>query len=64
MPYVRCLGLYLRQMQEEPRTDKLEGRTSSSSVDLLKAFVQQRNMNKKGGSLSDAMDALGEEYST
>lgn len=48
-------------MQEEPRTEELADRTSSSSVDLLKAFVQQRNMNKKGGSLSDAMAALGEE---
>ena len=52
----------LWQMQEEPESEELEGRTSSSSVDLLKAFVQQRNMNKRGGSLSDAMDALGEEY--
>eukprot|EP00903_Cladosiphon_okamuranus_P009917 g9414.t3 len=46
-------------MHEEPRTEELEGRTSSSSVDLLKAFVQQRNMNKTGAGLSDAMDALG-----
>lgn len=48
-------------MQEEPETEELAGRTSSSSVDLLKAFVQQRNTDKKGGSLSDAMDALGED---
>lgn len=60
IPWIMFTCLW--QMQKEPESEELEGRTSSSSVDLLKAFVQQRNMNKRGGSLSDAMDALGEEY--
>lgn len=55
-------GSCLRQMQEEPRTEEPSDRTSSSSVDLLKKFVQQKNAKKKGASLSDAMDALGEYW--
>lgn len=47
-------------MQEAPQNEQLGGRTSSSSVDLLKEFVYQSNRNK-GASLSDAMDALGEQ---
>lgn len=63
MPCAKRLGSCVLQTQEEPRTEELASRTSSSSVDLLKAFVQQRNMDKNGGSLSDAMDVLGEDYS-
>lgn len=50
--------VFVIQVQQAPKGEELGGRTSSSSVDLLKAFVQQRN-GKNKGSLSDAMDALG-----
>lgn len=55
-----AMFLQQSQVQETPQNEQLGGRTSSSSVDLLKEFVYQNNRNKKGGSLSDAMDALGE----
>ncbi|CAM9707480.1 unnamed protein product [Scytosiphon promiscuus] len=43
----------------ETSEEGIGGRTSSSSVDLLKAYVQQRTRKTKEDPLSDAMDALG-----
>ncbi|CAM9153981.1 unnamed protein product [Ectocarpus sp. 4 AP-2014] len=45
--------------REAGRGERVGDRTSSSSVDLLKAFVQQRKNLNDGGSLRDAMDSLG-----
>ncbi|CAM9134901.1 unnamed protein product [Ectocarpus fasciculatus] len=45
--------------REAGQDEGVGGRTSSSSVDLLKAFVQQRKNLNDGGSLRDAMDSLG-----
>ncbi|CAB1108114.1 unnamed protein product [Ectocarpus sp. CCAP 1310/34] len=45
--------------READQDERVGGRTSSSSVDLLKAFVQQRKNLNGGGSLRDAMDSLG-----
>ncbi|CAM9432193.1 unnamed protein product [Ectocarpus sp. 12 AP-2014] len=45
--------------QQAGQDERVSGRTSSSSVDLLKAFMQQRKSRNDGGSLRDAMDSLG-----
>lgn len=53
---VLCLLSQL-QVREASGNEQVGSRTSSSSVDLLKAFSQQ---GRRGGGLSAAMDTLGE----
>lgn len=60
--YVHIDSLHIWPQEREAGQDEgVGGRTSSSSVDLLKAFVQQSKNLNDGGSLRDAMDSLGEE---